>query len=125
MSWLWLLLPDEALVLVVGVIGLGLASGLVRPRTAGRLLGLVVLLLVMAPFVEVLLDLLPWWVLLALGMVVLLGLFRDLLQLLLGKHAAAEAVGSLAADVIRFGFRACFRLLFLPFRFVLWMLRRA
>jgi uncharacterized membrane protein YccC len=121
MKWLWLLLPDEALVLLIALVGVGLMIGLLRRRAAVRLLGLVILLLVAAPFFELVLDLLPWWLVLGLGIVVLLGLFRDLFELLLGKHAAAEAIGSLAADVIRFGFR----LLFLPFRVLWWVLRRA
>ncbi|MGC8794146.1 MAG: hypothetical protein ACP5U2_12225 [Bryobacteraceae bacterium] len=125
MKTLWWLLPDEAMVLVIAAIGLALMLRLIRGRTAMGLLGTVVLLLLLGPFIDALLDLLPGWLLLLMLLLVAMALFRGILELFLGERAAAEAVGSLAADVIRFGFRLCCRLLVLPFRVVGWMLRRA
>jgi len=125
MRTLWLWLPDEAMALVIVAIGLALIVGLVRGRTAPGLLGMVVLVLLAGPFIDSLLDTLPGWVLLLLLLWVALGLFRWVLSVLLGARAADEAVGSLAADVIRTGFRLLFFLLCLPFRILWWVFRRA
>lgn len=121
MRGLWLLLPDEAMPLVIVLLGLALIVGLIRPRAAFGVILTIILLLLTAPFLDLLFEALPWWVLLLLLVWVGLYLLRSLLEVFIGDRAAAEAVGSLAADVIRAGFR----LLFLPFRVLRWVLRRA
>jgi len=122
---LWLLLPDEMLVLVIIGVGLALILGLIRGRAAMGLLGAVVLVLLAGPFIDALLDTLPGWMLFLLLLFVAVALFRRALSLLLGPRAADEAVGSLAADVIRAGFRLLFLLLCLPFRILWWVFRKA
>jgi hypothetical protein len=107
--------------LVIVAVALALIVGLIRPRAAFGVILTVILMLLAAPFVDLLLQMLPWWLLLLLLLWVGLYLFRSVIELMIGERAAAEAVGSLAADVIRFGFR----LLFLPFRVLRWILRRA
>jgi hypothetical protein len=124
MRTLWLWLPDEALALVIIGIGLALIIGLIRGRAAMGLLGTVVLVLLAGPFIDALLDTLPGWMLFLLLLFVAVALFRGALSLLLGARAADEAVGNLAADVIRVGFRLLFLLLFLPFRILWWAFRR-
>jgi hypothetical protein len=124
MQWLWLFLPDEALVLVIALIGFGLMVGFLRPRSAGQLLGSIVLMLLTAPFIESFVSALPGWLnlllLLGIGWVVIRGLSR----FVLGARAADHMVGALAADVVRALFRAVLVVLTLPFRFIGWMLRR-
>lgn len=121
MRSLWLFLPDEAMPLLIVAVGLALIVSLIRPRAAFGVILTIVLMLLAAPFVDLLFEALPWWLLLLLMLWAALYLFRTLLGLFIGDQATAEAVGSLAADVIRFGFR----LLFLPFRVLRWILRRA
>jgi uncharacterized membrane protein YkgB len=124
MQWLWLFIPDEALVLIIVLIGLGLMVGFLRPRSAGRLLGGIVLMLLLAPFVESIISSFPWWV----NLLLLLGfgwaVIRGLSRLVLGARAADHMTGILAADVVRGLFRAAFFALTLPFRLIGWMLRR-
>jgi len=125
MNTLWWLLPDEAMPLVIVGIGLALILGLIRGRAATGLLGAVILLSLAGPFIDALLGTLPGWLLLLVLLFVAVALFRSALSLLLGARAADEAVGNLAADVIRAGFRLLFLLLFLPFRILWWAFRRA
>jgi hypothetical protein len=125
MRTLWLWLPDEAMVLVIAGIGLAMMFGFIRGRAAMALLGTVILTLLAGPFIDALLDMLPGWMLLLLLLWVGVALFRWVLSLILGARAADEAVGSLAADVIRAGFRLLFLLLCLPFRILWWVFRRA
>jgi len=124
MRTLWLWLPDEAMVLVIAGIGLALMFGFIRGRAAMALLGTVILTLLAGPFIDALLDTLPGLVILLLVLFVVLALFRGVLSLFLGERAAAHAVGILAADVMRAGFRLLFLLLLLPFRILWWAFRR-
>ncbi len=124
MQWLWLFLPDEALVLVIVLIGMGLMVGFLRPRSAGQLLGGIVLMLLLAPFIESFVSSLPWWVNLLLLFGIGWAVIRGLSRFVLGARAADHMVGTLAADVVRALFRAVFFALALPFRFIGWMLRR-
>ncbi len=121
MRTLWLWLPDEAMPLVIVGVGLALMLGLIRVRTALSVLGTVILLLLAGPFIEALIETLPGWMILLLVLFVVLALFRGVLSLLLGERAAAHTIGILAADMIRL----CFGLLFLPFRILWWVFRRA
>jgi len=125
MRTLWLWLPDEAMVLVIVAIGLALMLGLIRGRAALGLLGAVVLVLLAGPFIDALVAALPFWILLIVLLFLAVALFRGALSLLLGARAADEAVGNLAADVIRGGFRLLFVLAYLPFRILWWVFRRA
>jgi len=121
MQWMWLFLPDEALVLVIALIGLGLMAGLLRPRSAGQLLGGIVLMLLLTPFAESLVAWLPGWVTLVLLAGIALAVIRGFFRLVLGSRAADNMVGSLAADVVRTAFRGVFFLFTLLLRFIGWM----
>jgi hypothetical protein len=123
MNWIVALLPDQALVLVIALIGLALICGLITGRRAGSLLGGIVLLVLLSPFIEALVAALPWWLLLGLLLVCGLSLLRALSGLLIGAHATSHMVGILAADVVRFGFRAVFLTVTLPFRMLGWLFR--
>jgi hypothetical protein len=113
-------LPNEFMVLGIVLIGFGLMVGLLTLRRAAALLGFVVLLMVTGPFVDSLLDTLfalaPWWLLLLLGILMVFSLLGAVSRMLIGRRAADHMVGTLAADVVRFGFKMAFGLVALPFR---------
>ncbi len=113
-------LPNEFMVLGIALIGLGLMVGLITGRRAASLLGFIFLLMISGPFIDVLLDTLfdlaPWWLLLLIGILLLFALLGALSRMLIGRRAADHMVGTLAADVVRFGFRMAFGLVALPFR---------
>ncbi|MCZ2156412.1 MAG: hypothetical protein LC114_21325 [Bryobacterales bacterium] len=123
MRFLWLL-PGEFLVLVIALAGLGVMVGLVRIRAVGSLLGGIVLMLLLTPFIESFMASLPWWinllVLVGLGWMLIQGFFR----FVLGRGAADEMIGTLAADVVRAVLRGAFFTLLSPFRIIGWLLRR-
>lgn len=113
-----MLLPDEALPLLIVGVGLALMLG-IGGRAALGILGLLLLLPLLAPFVEALLGELPPWVSLVVLAFFALALIRGLAALLLGQRAADTMVGNLAADLIRL----VVRLLILPLRMVRWAFR--
>jgi hypothetical protein len=120
MNILWWLLPDEAMILVIAGIGLGLILGLIKGRPAMGILGGIVLSLILAPFVESLFGSLPSWISILILAAVGMAIFRGIASLFLGERAAGHMVGVLAADVVRF----FFRLLFFPFWILRWVFRR-
>ncbi len=120
MQLLWFFLPDEALVLVIAAVGLLLMVRVISGRTALGILGAIILLALVSPFIDALMDALPGWSVLLLFAAILLWLFRAACGLFLGRRAADHTVGVLAADAVRF----CFRLLLLPFRILGWAVRR-
>jgi hypothetical protein len=121
MKLLWLLLPDEFLVLIIAALALAVIVGLIRLRTAMGIIGALVLGIILTPFIEALFENLPPWLSLAVLLVLGLVICRAALELLIGKGASDHAVGGLATDAIKW----LFRLLFLPIRLVWWMLVRA
>ncbi len=119
MRWgvLWLLLPDEVLPLIIVGVAFALMFGLLSLRGAvGLILALVVLPPVLAPFVEGVLGDLPPWVSVIILAVLALAILRGLAALVLGRAAAAEMVGHLAADLVK-------ALVLLPLRGVRWVFR--
>jgi len=124
MNFLWALIPDQAFILVIAAVALGLIIRVVSPKYAMTVVGGIILMVLAEPFVEALFSWLPWWlVILVLGFT-LLSMVRGLFNLGLGTRATDHMVGILAADVVRVSFRSIFRLLFFPFRLIGWLLRR-
>ena len=117
MRALWLLIPDEAMILIVVGLGLALMLRLLSGRAAVGILGALFLMLILGPFVEVLLESLPGWVGIVILVALCLMIVRTILSLCLGQRAADHTVGILAANAILFG-------LLLPFRVIRWMFRR-
>jgi hypothetical protein len=124
MSLLWALIPDEALILVIVAIGFALMLGIIRGKTAASMIGSLLLLVLLGPFVEELIAGLPWWMTLVLLGLVILSLFRAFTSLLLGSRASDHMVGILAADVVRFCFVGFFQILLMPFRIIGRLVRR-
>jgi hypothetical protein len=114
MALLLTFLPDQAMVLVFAGVGLALIVGLISRRAAFNVIGCVVLLLVLSPFIEALIDGLPTWILLCLIGWVGLALMRAASNLLLGRRSTNHMVGILAADVVR----GLFQIAFAPLRWV-------
>lgn len=117
MTVLYWLLPDEFLPVLVVVCGIGLVVGLLRPRSAGAIVGTVVLILLIGPFVESLFAALPLWVSLAVLSVFVLSISRRLLGSLLGEHAAGHVIGTL----FLWSLKTLFKVAWLPVRGVAWL----
>jgi hypothetical protein len=113
------------MVFVIMIVGLCLMVGALSPRKAKQWLGYVVLLLITAPFYDVVLDMMPRWLLLALLVIAAWMLFRFIAEAVLGRAAAAHMMGILAADVVRGTFRLILILAAMPFRLVRYAFRAA
>ena len=125
MRWLLTLLPDQAMVLVIMLIGLALMCGIASARRAFRMIGSIILFLLLSPFIGTLVDALPGWLLLGLIFVLGMSLLRAVSNFVIGRGATNEMVGNLAADLVRFGLRSVFFVLTLPFRALGWLVRGA
>lgn len=117
MSILWALLPDQFMVLAIAGIGLAVILGVLRLRKAASLIGGIALLLLSAPFVDAVFDMVPTWIFLLVLPVVVLMIVRWLLRAVLGERAADHMIGSLAADLAR-------AVITLPIRLVGYLCRR-
>jgi hypothetical protein len=124
MNLLWALIPDEALVLVIAVTGLGLICGIVSRKAAMSVIGGIIAIALLGPFVESVFSALPWWLTTIILLLFLLSLLRGLSNLVLGSRASDHMVGILAADVVRACFGGLFYVFTFPFRLLLWMMRR-
>lgn len=121
MNALWWLLPDSCLPVLVVLVALGMIVGIVRRRSAASILGTILLVLLVGPFIEALFTSLPLWITLAVLFVMGVTLLRVVLEKLLGEHAA----GYLLATALVRGVPALFRLALLPVRGLLWVAGRA
>lgn len=124
LNWILAFLPDQAMVLVIMGIGLVLMLGIINLRRALSLVGGLMLLLVLSPFVESLIGSLPWWITIFLIVMIGLSLLRTISSALIGRGASDEMVGTLAADVVRGGFRLLIWSIAAPFRVLIWALGR-
>jgi hypothetical protein len=125
MNWILAFVPDEALALFIVLISLALITGIMNARRAFGLIGGIILFLILSPFIGSLVDALPGWLLLGLVLVLGLSMLRAVSNFLIGRGATNEMVGSLAADLVRLGFRVIFFVLTLPFRALGWLARVA
>jgi len=119
MSWIWMFLPDEFLVLVIAGIGLAVILQIMRIRAAAAMIGGIILLLLLSPFVDSLVGLMPSWMLALVMLCILVMILKQSIQFLIGRDAAEHMVGSLAAEAVK----GLFKLLLLPFRLVWFLLR--
>jgi hypothetical protein len=117
MSLLWALLPDEALVLVIAAIGFAVMFRIITLRALPAILGGILLIAMLSPFIDSLMDTLPLWILLVLAIAFGLSLLRGFFSLFLGSRATDAMTGNLAASFLR----GVFWLLFLPLT-LLWRL---
>jgi membrane-bound ClpP family serine protease len=118
-------LPDSMMVFVIVIIGLCLMVGALSPRKAKQWLGYVILLLVAAPFCDIILNMLPTWLWVVLVVIAAWMLFRFVAEAILGREGASHMMGILAADVVRGAFRLLLCLVAAPFRLLRYALRTA
>lgn len=111
---LLLLVPAEWTVFLI--VGAGLAMIVGARRLAGGLLAGAIALAVLPALLAPLFEALPTWLLVAMLACFGFGVIRALLELSIGKRAADNTVGILAADVIRFSVLA-------PVRLAAWIVR--
>lgn len=114
MNSLLLFVPAEMAYLLVAVAGLLMIVGF--RAIAGWLFLAGVLLVLLPPFVEPLMDLVPWW-----GLVLIVGFFlmaviRELASLIIGRSSTNHMIGILAADVVR-------ATVLFPFVLLRWIIR--
>ena len=107
-------LPEEFIPLLL--IGAGLAMILGARKLAGALFMLVLVSVLLPPFLEPILERVPLWALLLIGVFIVLAVLREIAALFLGREAAATMVGTLAADFVKL-------LLFFPRLVGRWMFR--
>lgn len=121
MRWgiLWALLPDQAMPLAVMGAGLALILGLVARRMALGIVGMLLLLSLLTPFVEAVVGDLPPWFSLVIMAFFALAIIRGLAGIVLGQRPADTMVGILAADIVRL----VVAILILPLRAVRWAFR--
>lgn len=107
-------LPQEFYVLLIMLAGFAIMLGFKRVAAT---LGIVVACGIFLPvIIEPLLDMMPLWLLIVVGIYTGLVMLRFISELLIGKHSTDHAVGILAADAVKAGLRA----FFWP---ILWLLR--
>jgi len=98
-------IPDSFLILVIVFAGFALMLRIISPGTAFRIIGVVILIAMLMPFVDSLFESLPLWILLLMIMVFALSLFRGLLNMIFGRGATDEFVGHLMYDLFMLPFR--------------------
>lgn len=103
------LVPSEFFVLIIVGAALALIVGLINRRAAVAVVGIVILVALLRPFIPSLIQLAPWWLVCAIVVVLGLRILGGMARLFLGREAANEMTGTLAADVVRFFVRGAFR----------------
>jgi hypothetical protein len=116
MNALWLLIPEEAMILVPVGLGFLVMLGLISGGRAAGLLLLFVLLMALAPFVESLMDTLPLWLLLLMLAVFGFSMLRAAASLTLGRGVADNFLGMLVFAVFMAPFRMLRRMIQILFR---------
>lgn len=100
------LVPEQAWVLVLVVAGILMILGF--RKMAWTLVGSIILLALLSPYIEALIDVLPLWLIGILIVIIGISFFR----LILGRRIADNVISYLVYDLIR-----------APFRFIFWLLR--
>ena len=99
MKTLTTLIPDEMLVLLLAFAGILMVLGMRKAAISMAVLAIA------SPCVGVLasvvLDALPLWMLVLLGLVMILSVLRGAASVLIGRHASDAMTGELAAGVVR------------------------
>jgi hypothetical protein len=116
-------IPDSFMSIAIMVIALGLMVGLIRPKRAFSLIGLIALILISGPFVDALVGViwntLPLWIVLLAVPFVMLWLARAVFHAILGRTATDHMTGILAARGVLWASRGLLQLLTFPFRLLL------
>jgi len=105
-------LPQEAYPALIVLLAVGLIVGLITRQRAFALLGLIILLALLKPFISALFHSLPWSIALLLIIFFFFGITRAALNLLFGRRATDHFVGE-----------CMFAFFSLPFRMVAYLFR--
>lgn len=107
-------LPPETYVILIMLAGIAVMLGAKRVAAT---LGIIVACGIFLPvIIEPFLDLMPLWLLILVGVLAGLAMLRVISEVFIGKNSTDHAVGILAAD----GVKAGFRMIFWP---VVWLVR--
>ncbi len=115
----WILLPDQAIALVLVLAGVAFMLGF--RRFAGGLVATVLAIAVLGPFAESVFSQLPAWISLLVLLFFALAILRGLMSLVLGERATGHVVADLTESVIK----GIFRLLLAPLRLLWWVIAGA
>ena len=106
----------EAVPFLLIVMGLLVILGAIRPQRVIMLIVIVLFMPFIAAFVEELLTVLPTWLGILLLVAIGLAILRAIASAIIGRGAADQMVGILAADVVRLALRMAVWLVAFPFR---------
>ncbi|MBX3278419.1 MAG: hypothetical protein KF868_10495 [Acidobacteria bacterium] len=109
-------LPDGMQILGVAAIGLAVIFRFMGIRAATRGLFVAAAILLVSPFIQSFFWSLPLWLMILVAGVVAVVVVRRVALLLLGKDAANEMMGSLAANAVKGVARLSYRMVTFPFR---------
>ena len=115
MNLMWSL-AMEAVPFLLIVMGLLVILGAIRPQRVIMLIVIVLFMPFIAAFVEELLTVLPTWLGILLLVAIGLAILRAIASAIIGRGAADQMVGILAADVVRLALRMAVWLVAFPFR---------
>jgi len=102
---LFALLPDNALILVIMGIGFALIIGVVNRRMAFQFVGIIILYLMLAPFIESIFGQLPPWLMTIIEIAFILSIARWILSALFGRRSTDHFVAILMWNLFAFLFR--------------------
>ncbi|MBI5410297.1 MAG: hypothetical protein HZA14_13120 [Nitrospirae bacterium] len=100
-SFLVSMLPESYLPLVILGGAVAIILGLVSVRAFIGFFGLLLLFIILAPFIESLINTLPTWILLLICIWLVFFVLRTILTFLLGEHGSGTFMGHLFYDLVR------------------------
>lgn len=112
LSLLLTFILDEAFIVVIVLLGFALILRILSRQVVFGLLGTIILIALLAPFIEALFDNLPLWLVLTIAFIFFLSIGRTIVALLFGKGATDHFVGSIMYGIFT-----------MPFRFIGYILR--
>lgn len=98
-------LPESTWILVIIGVGFALMFQIINRQAAGRIIGGIVLLAILGPFVDSLFSMLPGWVCVAILLVLCISVGNWIIGALFGRHTASHLWAMLIHDVILIPFR--------------------
>jgi hypothetical protein len=113
LAFLLSILPEYCWILIVALAGLCLMLGIISRQTAFGIVGIIILLALLIPFIDAFFMNLDLWILILLMVIFSLVFIRWIFNLLFGKRTTDHLVALLLRDIF-----------FLPFRFVRYLIRR-
>jgi hypothetical protein len=98
-------LPECTYILVIVGAGLGLVLQIINRQTAARIIGSIVLLAILGPFVDAMFSTMPGWISVLILIVLCISIGNWIIGSLFGRHTASHLWALLIHDVILIPFR--------------------